>query len=137
MRDDAKTLTIVKGVIAILLLLCLVDAPYGYYQAMRTLASFGFAFLAYQYYQLGDKKNAVVFAALLVVFQPLFKIAFGRELWNIIDVIVAVYLLHSVYGWLSSSGIIGKYKMNSNKKATMRSEPKSIDDKANDIRLKW
>jgi hypothetical protein len=39
----------------------------------------------------------IVYIALAVLFQPLFKIALGRTLWNIIDVIVGIGLLGSIF----------------------------------------
>ena len=91
-----NTTTIVKGIIAALLLLCLIDADYGFYQAMRTLVSFGFAFLAYNYYKCGDKTNAIIFLCLLIVFQPLMKIGLGRSIWVVVDVIVAGFLIYQI-----------------------------------------
>ena len=143
MGDNTKTANIVKGVIAILLLLCLIDAPYGYYQAIRTLVSFGFAFLAYHYFQCKETKSAIIFLALLIVFQPLLKISFGRELWTIIDVIVAGVLFYSVCKWLpnSSKSTSSKAKSTQNKSPLQSPQPssssKSLNDKANDIRSKW
>jgi apolipoprotein N-acyltransferase len=87
---------IVKIVIAVLMLLCLADMPYGFYELMRFVVTLGFGYLAYDYYQAGLMKWAVTFGVLLLLFQPFFKLALGRELWNIIDVGVAavmVYLL--------------------------------------------
>ena len=44
-----------------------------------------------------QKSNLVlVYIALSVLFQPFFKISLGRELWNIVDVIVAVFLIYTV-----------------------------------------
>ena len=92
---------ILKGIIAVLLLLCLIDADYGFYQAIRTIVSFGFAFLTYRYHHTGEKTNAIIFLCLLIVFQPVMKIAFGRDIWIVIDVLVAGFLiyqiLHEVY----------------------------------------
>ena len=34
-----------------------------------------------------------MFAALALLFQPFFKVALGRVVWNIVDVIVAIGLL--------------------------------------------
>lgn len=79
MAHKNNTTTIVKGGLVALLLLCLIDADYGFYQAMRTLISFGFAFLTYRYYQSGDKTNAIIYLCLLIVFQPLMKIGLGRS----------------------------------------------------------
>jgi len=89
--------TIVKGIIAVLLILCLIDADYGFYQAMRTLISFGFAFLTYRYYQTGDKTNAIIYFCLLIVFQPLLKIGLGRGIWIVADIAVAVFLVYQIF----------------------------------------
>ena len=34
-----------------------------------------------------------MFAALALLFQPFFKVAWGRMIWNIVDVVVAVGLI--------------------------------------------
>lgn len=39
----------------------------------------------------------IVYGALALLFQPLLKIALGRELWNIVDVIVGIGLLISIF----------------------------------------
>ncbi|MDR0683324.1 MAG: hypothetical protein LBG15_16010 [Dysgonamonadaceae bacterium] len=88
---------IIKIVLSILLMLCLADMPYGYYQFVRFIALVGFAVLAYFALEQGKKTEIVVFIALAVLFQPLFKIALGRTLWNIVDVIVAVGLIISLF----------------------------------------
>lgn len=85
---------IISIVLSALLLICLFNMPYGYYELVRFLAMIGFALLAY--YE-NTKKNdlfMIVFIALALLFQPFFKIALGRDLWNIIDVIVAVFLIY-------------------------------------------
>lgn len=38
----------------------------------------------------------IIYGALALLLQPLFKIALGRELWNIIDVLVAIGLFISL-----------------------------------------
>lgn len=84
---------ILKFILAALLLLCLAPMPYGYYQLVRFVAMVIFAVMAYQYVQ--EKRNtlAVVFGALALLFQPFLKIALGRTIWNIVDVIVAIVLV--------------------------------------------
>lgn len=76
-----------------LLLLCLVPMPYGFYQLVRFLAMVVFCVMAYQYYNQKNETLAVVFGALALLFQPLLKIVLGRVLWNIIDVVVAIFLV--------------------------------------------
>ncbi len=86
----------IKIVIAILLLLCLADMPYGYYQLVRFVAMAGFAFLAYDSLKTGQKVKGVIFVLLAALFQPFFKIALGRTLWNAVDVIVAIGLFYLI-----------------------------------------
>jgi hypothetical protein len=87
----------VKIVLAILLFICLFDMPYGYYQFVRLAALVGFAVLAFQ--ANNDKKNteAILYVGLAILFQPFFKIALGRSIWNIVDVIVAIGLLVTLF----------------------------------------
>ena len=84
--------TILKLLLAILLLLCLAPMPYGYYQLVRIVATIAFAVMAYQYYEKENVPLAITFGGLALLFQPFIKVALGRTLWNIVDVIVAVVL---------------------------------------------
>jgi hypothetical protein len=38
----------------------------------------------------------IIYVALAILFQPFFKIALGRELWNIVDGIVGIGLIVSL-----------------------------------------
>ena len=77
---------------AVLLLLCLFKMPYGYYNLVRILAMVYFGFLAVCF---GQEKLYVTIPAgiLALLFQPFFKIALGRTMWNVVDVVVAVALV--------------------------------------------
>jgi hypothetical protein len=86
----------IKIILAIFFFLCLADMPYGYYQFVRFIAMIGFGYLAYSSNQLKKETETIVFVALAILFQPFFKIALGRTLWNIIDLIVGVGLLLSL-----------------------------------------
>ena len=92
-----KSFVILKITLSILLLLCLLDMPYGYYQFVRFAAMAGFAFLAYQYYEADSKNWTFVFGALALLFQPFFKVALGREIWNMVDVLATVILIASLF----------------------------------------
>jgi len=78
---------------AVLLLLCLFDMSYGFYQLVRFIALVLFALLAYEFHSKGDKPKSFLYLSLAVLFQPLLKISFGRSFWNIIDIIVAIWLI--------------------------------------------
>ena len=80
-------------ILATLLLLCLAPMPYGYYQFVRFVSMVVFAVMAYQYYVKKQVEWAFAFGALALLFQPFVKIALGRTMWNIVDVVVAIMLL--------------------------------------------
>lgn len=86
----------IKILLAILFFLCLADMPYGYYQFVRFVGLIGFVILAYQAYEQGRQTEMIIYGGLAVLFQPFLKIALGREIWNIVDVIVGIGLLVSV-----------------------------------------
>ncbi len=88
---------IIQIVLAILLFICLLDMPYGYFQLVRFLAMVGFSYLAFIAYEANDRNKAYIFIALAILFQPLLKIALGRDIWNIVDVVVGIWLLFMVY----------------------------------------
>ena len=87
---------IIKIGLAVLMFGCLLDMPYGYYQLVRFIALIGFGVLAYQANQQSRQTEMFIYGALALLFQPFLKIALGRELWNIVDVIVGVGLLVSL-----------------------------------------
>lgn len=87
---------IIKLVIAILLLLCLADMPYGFYQLVRFVATVAFAYLSYDYFKSKRDALGVLFAALAILFQPFLKIALGRVIWNCVDVVVAFTLFYLI-----------------------------------------
>jgi len=88
---------IIKIFLALLFFICLADMPYGFYQFVRFAGLIGFTILAYQANQQSRQTEMIIYGALALLFQPFFKIALGREMWNIVDVIVGVGLLISIF----------------------------------------
>jgi hypothetical protein len=82
-----------KIILIPLLLICLIDMPYGYFQFVRWFAMFTFAYLAFEANNIGKKNEAFIYVGLLILFQPFLKIALGRTIWNLVDVLVATGLL--------------------------------------------
>lgn len=87
----------IKVILSILFFICLADMPYGYYQFVRFAGLIGFVILAYQANQQGRQTEMIIYGGLALLFQPLFKIALGRQMWNIVDVIVGIGLLISIF----------------------------------------
>ena len=88
--------TILKLILSILLLLCLSDMPYGYYQFLRFVACIAFGYFAFGE-QEKQTKWALFYIAMAILFQPFIKISLGRVLWNVVDVIVAIVLIGSIF----------------------------------------
>jgi len=87
----------IKLVLALLFFLCLAKMPYGYYQIVRFAGLICFAILGYQANRDGRKTEMIIYGGLAFLFQPFFKIALGREMWNIVDVVVGIGLLISIF----------------------------------------
>ena len=88
---------VVKIILAALFLICLAKLPYGFYQFVRFAGLVGFSILAYQTSHRDDKTEMIIYICLGLLFQPLIKISLGRQIWNIIDVIVGLALLASIF----------------------------------------
>lgn len=88
---------IIKIVLALLLFICLADMPYGYYQLVRFAGLIGFSILAYKAYEHNKQTEMIIFVGLALLFQPFFKISLGREIWNIVDMIVGIGLILSIW----------------------------------------
>ena len=86
----------IKPILSLLLFLCLLNFPYTYYQFVRFAAFIGFAYLGYSTNKQGNKNEVFIYIALAILFQPFVKMALGRTLWNVVDVLVGVGLLLSL-----------------------------------------
>ena len=80
-------------ILAAILLVCLAPMPYGYYTFVRFVSMVSFGVMAYRYYAQHKTALTITFASLALLFQLFIKIALGRTMWNIVDVIVALLLV--------------------------------------------
>ncbi|MBK7637401.1 MAG: hypothetical protein IPJ13_26285 [Saprospiraceae bacterium] len=86
-----------KLVLAVLFFICLLDMPYGYFQLVRFLAMMIFSYFGYIAYKEKKENLAFVYFGLAILFQPIIKIALGRTIWNMVDVVVGIWLIYLVY----------------------------------------
>jgi len=94
---SVRSENLIKIALAVLFVLCLFHMPFGYYQLFRFVAVVGFAVLAYYEYERKNIPLVIVFVGLALLFQPLVKVAMGRQAWNIVDVVVAVGLIVTIF----------------------------------------
>jgi len=88
---------VLKSLLTVLLLLCLLQMPYGYYQLVRFLGMVIFGWLAFIDGKRKDKTLFIIWISSAVLINPLIKIALGRTIWNIVDVIWAILLLATIW----------------------------------------
>ena len=65
--------------------------------SIRFAGLVGFGILAFQANESKQKELAIVFIGLALLFQPFFKVALGRQIWNIVDVVVSVFLIVTIF----------------------------------------
>jgi hypothetical protein len=87
----------IKIILALMLFACLLDMPYGYYQLVRFTAMGVFGYLAFISFERQERTASYVYMLLALLFQPFFKVALGRELWNVVDVVVGVGLIVTMF----------------------------------------
>lgn len=78
--------------VAVALLLCLMPLPYGFYTVVRLGVAVVAGCWAYTFFQQGKTAAGVVSCAILLLFQPFFKIVLDRLTWNVIDVVLSVVI---------------------------------------------
>ena len=94
---------LIKLILAGAFFLCLLDMPYGFYELIRFSAFAGFGYLAILEFQKRNTNGLIIYVVLALLFQPFVKVALERELWNIIDVSVAIGLIiNTIYTFYKS-----------------------------------
>lgn len=81
-------------VLAGLLVLCLTNMPYGYYELIRYITTVFFAWMALQAKKQNNDNLLFVYVAIAILFQPFLKIALSKVIWNVIDLLVAGWLTY-------------------------------------------
>ncbi|MCM1139093.1 MAG: hypothetical protein NC453_11045 [Muribaculum sp.] len=79
------------------LLICLLPLPYGFYTIIRLATAIIAGCWAYKFFQNGKTTYAVISCAIVLLFQPFFKIVLDRLTWNVVDIIVAVIIVCLVF----------------------------------------
>jgi hypothetical protein len=88
---------LVKLIAAIILFICPFDMLYWFYDIVRTLALIGFGFLAFDARKKRKNIEAVIFLCLAILFQPILKIHLTKAIWIVIDLVVGIWLLISLF----------------------------------------
>jgi hypothetical protein len=93
-----KKKNILTIISAIFLFLAMLDSwPYGFFTLLRFVVFATMAYIAWVAYELKREKWIWIFGFLAVIFNPFIPLYFGREFWVIVDFIVAVFLVVSIF----------------------------------------
>ena len=84
---NIKLLCVATG---ILLLLAILNWPYGYYVFLRIIVFISSIIVAIRFYNSKLNSWAYVFAAIAFIFNPLFPIYLTKSAWAPIDLISAI-----------------------------------------------
>jgi len=86
---------ITRLLLSVLLLLCILQMPYDYYQIVRYVGMIGLAYLSYYNYTLKNIKYSILFATFALLINPFagLKIHLSKMTWNIIDIIIVVFII--------------------------------------------
>lgn len=92
-----STIDILCLVLAALMLLAVIPFPYGYYVLVRFVAMVVFGYLAFSFFSDQKMEHAIIAGVLALLFQPFVKVALGREVWQVVDVVVGILLILYVF----------------------------------------
>src|SRR3989344_1318858 len=83
---------------AAFLLVALFDGwPYGFFTLLRFVVFASSAYIAWMSYEAQKEKWIWIFGFLAVLFNPFIVIHLDREIWSIIDFIVGIFMIVSVF----------------------------------------
>ena len=85
--------TTIRLILAILLLICWLKVPYGYFQFIRLAGCIAFLWLSYEEFNIKRRVTAILCILGAIILNPIFKIHFARLTWNVIDTVLAGLLL--------------------------------------------
>jgi arginine exporter protein ArgO len=71
--------------------------PYGYYQLLRWAILIIGAYSVYLAYEIRKISWAWIFGIIAVLFNPIIPITFSKDIWQIIDIIVAIIFFISLF----------------------------------------
>jgi len=71
--------------------------PYGFFTLLRFVVFVATAYVAWMAYEQQKEKWIWIFGSLAVIFNPFIPLYFGRSFWVIVDLIVAIFLIISIF----------------------------------------
>ncbi|OHA64336.1 MAG: hypothetical protein A2843_02560 [Candidatus Wildermuthbacteria bacterium RIFCSPHIGHO2_01_FULL_48_27b] len=71
--------------------------PYGFFTMLRFVVFASSAYVAWMAYEVQKEKWVWIFGFLAVLFNPFIIIHLDREIWSVIDLIVGMFMIVSLF----------------------------------------
>ncbi len=91
--------------IAFLFLAIIGGGPYGFFTLLRLVVFGTTVYLSWLAYRSERQVLTWVFGFIALVFNPLIPLHLGRDLWRVVDLLVAVFLIISIFTFKLSKEI--------------------------------
>ena len=96
--EPNKKKNIALLIAAVFLFVALFDGwPYGFFTLLRFVVFASSAYVAWMSYEAQKEKWVWIFGFLAVIFNPFIPLYFGRDFWVIVDFVVTVFLIISIF----------------------------------------
>lgn len=98
-KELIKNKDIASGIAILMLLLAIPSGlwPYGYYVLLRWVITGIALFVLWVAYELGERRWLWLMIGIAILFNPIVPIHLDKETWVIIDFIVAILFLVSIF----------------------------------------
>jgi len=91
-----KNIAVIISVI--FLLLAMIEGwPYGFFTLLRLVVFGTTVYLSWLAYKSGKQAWIWIFGFIALIFNPLVTLHLGRYIWKIVDLLVAVFLIISIF----------------------------------------
>jgi len=97
MKNNIRTITIVRIIAIVMLFWALGSNPYGYYQILRWVVAGTTGYLAYLSYNEGKHAWTWIMAIIAALFNPIAPIYLNRETWSVLNILVAIIIFISMF----------------------------------------
>ena len=95
--NETKKIILLKSIPVALLLIALINLPYGYYILLRWIISPIFIYLAIFNHKSKEEAWTWIFAVMGGLYNPILSVHLGRDVWRVANIITIGLIIYSFY----------------------------------------
>lgn len=96
-KETIQYKNIIAGISVFMLFLAIPKLPYGYYILLRWVVTISALFSVWVAYDSEDKFWLFLMGGIAILFNPIIPVHFTKEIWVVIDIVVAILFLVSIF----------------------------------------